>query len=50
MIEYFILGAIGAVAAISLAVWFRRKKCNCDSCPSKSCPSRRAHEQDGKKD
>jgi|GEM_PF-2683911 hypothetical protein len=41
MTEYFILSAIGVLAAVFLVVWFRKKKCNCDTCPSKSCPSRK---------
>ena len=50
MIEYFILGGIGALAAIFLIVWSRRKKCNCDSCPGKDCPSRENHADDREKD
>ncbi len=49
MAEYFILAAIGALAAIFLVAWFRKKKCNCDTCPSKDCPSRDCN-QDEKKD
>ncbi len=41
MLEYLILGVIGLCAVVFLVVYYRRKKCHCDTCPSKDCPSRK---------